>query len=164
MQDLTDIENAARYSTVAKMFLAPVRKCRNDLVEYYSRENCDALEDMPNYVVLIERHRGVQANKLLPYLLTLLRKFICDCADYQLRQGVLGEEPRMGSEWVRFSDIGNKLADWMQILWRTDAKCSNVDALLVSSHYREFEARFSGRLPAVLHEYVFLYMLMTVSK
>ncbi|ETP02782.1 hypothetical protein F441_20211 [Phytophthora nicotianae CJ01A1] len=50
----------------------------------------------------------------------------------------------MGSEWVRFSDIGNKLADWMQILWRTDAKCSNVDALLVSSHYREFEARFSG--------------------
>ncbi|ETO61686.1 hypothetical protein F444_20339 [Phytophthora nicotianae P1976] len=38
----------------------------------------------------------------------------------------------MGSEWVRFSDIGNKLADWMQILWRTDAKCSNVAALLIA--------------------------------
>ncbi|KAG3217774.1 hypothetical protein PC129_g11408 [Phytophthora cactorum] len=151
VEDLTDVENAAKDSAVAEV-LAPVKKCRDDLVEYCSLDNCDALEDMSNYVILIERHRGVQADHLLPYLLTLLRKFICDCTDYQLRQDVVGEAPRTDSEWIRFSDIGNKLANWMQVLWRAEVKCSKVDALLVSSYFREFETRFPGTLPAVLHE------------
>ncbi|KAF1774916.1 hypothetical protein GQ600_6058 [Phytophthora cactorum] len=153
VEDLTDFENAAKDSAVAEV-LAPVKKCRDDLVEYCSLDNCDALEDMSNYVILIERHRGVRANHLLPYLLTLLRKFICDCTDYQLRQDVVGEAPRTDFEWIRFSDIGNKLAYWMQVLWRAEVKCSKVDALLVSSYFREFETRFPGTLPAVLHEYV----------
>ncbi|KAF1774909.1 hypothetical protein GQ600_9533 [Phytophthora cactorum] len=68
------------------------------------------------------------SDHLLPYLLTLLRKFICDCTDYQLRQDVVGEAPRTDFEWIRFSDIGNKLAYWMQVLWRAEVKCSKVDA------------------------------------
>ncbi|KAK1944516.1 hypothetical protein P3T76_004428 [Phytophthora citrophthora] len=122
VEDLTDIENAAKESKFAKV-LAPVEKCRDDLVAYCSLNGCDTLEGMLNYVILIERHRGVQTNRLLPYMLTLLR-----------RQDVVGEDPLMDSEWLQFNE------------------CSKVGALLVSSHFREFEIRFPGRLTAELHE------------
>ncbi|KAG1696012.1 hypothetical protein DVH05_018998 [Phytophthora capsici] len=151
VEDLTNIENAAKQSKFAKV-LAPVEKCRDDLVAYCSRNDCDTLEGMLNYVILIERHRGVQPNQLLPFVLTLLRRFIGDCTDYQLRQDVVGEEPRMDSEWMQFTQVGKSLANWMQILWAAGIKCSKVDALLVSSHFREFEIRFPRKLPAELHE------------
>ncbi|KAG1688444.1 hypothetical protein DVH05_003649 [Phytophthora capsici] len=151
VEDLTGIENAAKQSKFAKV-LVPVEKCRDDLVAYCSRTDCDTLEAMLNYVILIERHRGVRPNQLLPFMLTLLRRFIGDCTDYQLRQDVVGEEPRMDSEWMQFTQVGKSLANWMQVLWAAGIKCSKVDALLVSSHFREFEIRFPGRLPAELHE------------
>ncbi|POM79145.1 Hypothetical protein PHPALM_3238, partial [Phytophthora palmivora] len=150
VEDLTDVENAAKNSKFAKV-LAPLEKCRDNLVAYCSRNDRDTLEDMSNYVILIERHRGVQPNQLLPYLLTLLRKFICDCTDYQLRQDVVGEAPRTDSEWVRFNEVGLALANWMQLLWVADVKCSTVDGVLVSSYLRKFETRFPGRLPPTLH-------------
>ncbi|KAF4144142.1 hypothetical protein GN958_ATG06681 [Phytophthora infestans] len=117
VEDLTDVENTAKDSKVATV-LAPVQKCRDDLVTYCSRDNCDSLETMANY----------------------------------LSQDVVGEAPRTEEEWIRFREIGYKLANWMQILSRAQVKCSKVDALLVSSYFREFEARFPGALPAVLHE------------
>ncbi|POM70994.1 Hypothetical protein PHPALM_12498, partial [Phytophthora palmivora] len=57
VEDLTDVENAAKNSKFAKV-LAPLEKCRDDLVAYCSRNDRDTLEDMSNYVILIERHRG----------------------------------------------------------------------------------------------------------
>ncbi|EGZ19112.1 hypothetical protein PHYSODRAFT_327426 [Phytophthora sojae] len=110
--DLTDVQNAAKDTDLARV-LSPVEKCRDDLIVYCSRNDRDALDDMSNYVVLIGGHRGVQANRLLPYLLTLLRKFICDYVDYTLRQDVVGEAPRSASQWVQFSEIGVALANSM---------------------------------------------------
>lgn len=156
VEDLSDISRSAQHSPVA-MILASAAKCRDDLIAYCSRNDHNALEDMANYVVLIERHRGIEANDLPPYFLILLRKFISDCTDYHLKQDVVGEAQRTDSDWVRLHEIGTTLAKWMQILRRAEVNCSNVDELLVSSHFREFEARFPGRLPAHLHEYVSRY-------
>ncbi|KAE8893196.1 hypothetical protein PF003_g22502 [Phytophthora fragariae] len=151
VEDLTGIQNAAKDTDLARV-LAPVEKCRDDLITYCSRNDRDALDDMSNYVVLIERHRGVQANRLLPYLLTLLRKFICDCTDYSLRQDVVGEAPRAESQWTQFCEIGVTLANWMQIFRSSRALCKKLDAQLVDRYFQEFETRFPGRLPAALIE------------
>ncbi|KAG7402285.1 hypothetical protein PHYBOEH_003544 [Phytophthora boehmeriae] len=148
IEDLSDILNAVEGTQLAKV-LGSVEKSRDELVDYCSHNFRDALEDMTNYVILIERHRGVEASRLQPFMLVLLRKFICDCVDYRLRQDA-GEDARSEAQWKQFAGVGTSLANWMDILSAAKIRYSKKNAQMIGDKLCSFDTRFPHRIPVAL--------------
>ncbi|KAG6613319.1 uncharacterized protein IUM83_17055 [Phytophthora cinnamomi] len=148
-EELNDILHAAKIPPVVQM-LRLVEKSHTDLVSYYISNFDDALEDMSEYVELVERHCMAEKKPMLPFLISLLRKFICDCVDYKLRQEVAIGMPRTEAQWARFHEIGVTLASWINAVATADIPHEMISRAINTERLRQFRDQFPGRIPEAL--------------
>nr|KAE8947765.1 hypothetical protein PF009_g2640 [Phytophthora fragariae] len=145
-EELSDILHAAIVPPVVQM-LGHVETSHIELVEYCISNFDDSLEDMSEYARLVERHRLVEKKPMLPFLISLLRKFICDCVDYRLRHDANIRTPRTETHWARFHEIGVILANWIDDVSTIDIPLEVINASTPTERLQRFNEQFPDRIP-----------------